>query len=83
MVSEGVTQRVRRDARNLRALSAGDNIFKLSRILGHSSVAVTEAHDVHLPKDDLVAPSRQFRIPVAQRDPTNVVPLRRGPGVRN
>jgi hypothetical protein len=45
---------------------AGD-IYKLSKILGHSSVAVTEAHYAHLLKEDLVAASQQVRIPVAPR----------------
>ena len=36
-----------------RWLQAGGDIYKLSRILGHSSVAVTEAHYAHLLKDGL------------------------------
>ena len=50
-----------------RWLQAGGDIYKLSKILGHSSVAVTEAHYAHLLKEDLVAASQQVRIPVAPR----------------
>jgi integrase len=48
-----------------RWLQAGGDIFKLSKILGHASVAVTEEHYAHLLKEDLVAASRQVRIPIA------------------
>lgn len=58
-----------------RWLQAGGDIFKLSRILGHSSVAVTEAHYAHLLKDDLVAASQQVKIPVAPRAGGNVIPM--------
>jgi integrase len=64
-----------------RWLQAGGDIFKLSKILGHASVAVTEEHYAHLLKEDLVAASRQVRIPIAQRTGANVVPLRPGPRV--
>jgi hypothetical protein len=50
-----------------RWLQAGGDIYKLSKILGHSSVAVTEAHYAHLLKEDLVAASQQIKIPVAPR----------------
>lgn len=50
-----------------RWLQAGGDIYKLSKILGHSSVAVTEAHYAHLLKEDLVAASQQVKIPVAPR----------------
>jgi integrase len=60
-----------------RWLQAGGDIYKLSRILGHSSVAVTEAHYAHLLKEDLVAASQQVRIPIAQRGPRNVVRIER------
>jgi hypothetical protein len=43
----------------------------------HSSVAVTEAHYAHLLKDDLVAASRQIKLPIAERSGANVVPMRR------
>ena len=56
-----------------RWLQAGGDIYKLSRILGHSSVAVTEAHYAHLLKDDLVAASQQVKIQVAPRARENVV----------
>ena len=46
-------------------------------ILGHSSVAVTEAHYAHLLKDDLVAASKQVKIAVAPRGGGNVVPMPR------
>jgi len=58
-----------------RWLQAGGDIYKLSRILGHSSVAVTEAHYAHLLKDDLVAASEQVKIPVAPRAGGNVIPM--------
>ena len=54
---------------------AGGDIYKLSKILGHSSVAVTEAHYAHLLKDDLVEASRQVKLPVAKRAGDNVVPM--------
>ena len=50
-----------------RWLQAGGDIYKLSKILGHSSVAVTEQHYAHLLKEDLVAASEQVKIPVAPR----------------
>jgi hypothetical protein len=46
---------------------------KVSKILWHSSVAVTGAHYAHLLKEDLVAASRQVRIPVAPRGTGSVV----------
>jgi integrase/recombinase XerD len=58
-----------------RWLQAGGDIYKLSRILGHSSVAVTEAHYAHLLKDDLVAASQLVKIPVAPRAGANVIPM--------
>jgi len=58
-----------------RWLQAGGDIYKLSRILGHSSVAVTENHYAHLLKDDLVAASQQVKIPVAPRAGANVIPM--------
>jgi integrase len=57
-------------------LEDGGDIYKLSKILGHSSVAVTEAHYAHLLKEDLVAASQQVKIPVAPRPGDNVVKLR-------
>ena len=65
-----------------RWLRAGGDIYKLSKILGHSSVGVTEAHYAHLLKEDLVAASQQVRIPIAPRESGNVVRMpgrRRGP----
>jgi integrase len=78
-----ITPHALRHTFGTRWLQAGGDIYKLSRILGHSSAAVTEAHYAHLLKDDLVAASRQVRIPLAQRDPANVVPLRRGPAAQS
>jgi integrase len=60
-----------------RWLQAGGDIYKLSKILGHSTVAVTEAHYAHLLKEDLVAASQQVRIPVAPRPGGNVVRMPR------
>jgi len=60
-----------------RWLQAGGGIYKLSKILGHSSVAVTEAHYAHLLKEDLVAASQQVKIPVAPRGTGNVVRMPR------
>ena len=50
-----------------RWLQAGGDIYKLSKILGHSSVAVAEAHYEHLLKEDLVAASQQVKTTVAPR----------------
>lgn len=65
-----------------RWLQAGGDIYKLSKILGHSTVAVTEAHYAHLLKENLVAASHQVKIPVAPRLGGNIVKLRprRGAG---
>ena len=56
-----------------RWLQTGGDIYKLSKILGHASVAVTELHYAHLLKEDLVAASRQVRLPIANRSNSNVV----------
>ena len=40
--------------------ATGGDIYKLSKILGHSSVAVTEAHYAHLLKEDLEKWPRQL-----------------------
>jgi integrase/recombinase XerD len=60
-----------------RWLQAGGDIYELSKILGHSSVAVTEAHYAHLQKEDLVAASQQIKIPVAPRGTRKVVRMPR------
>ena len=60
-----------------RWLQAGGDIYKLSKILGHSSVAVTEAHYAHLLKEDLVAASQQVKIPIAPRTGGRVVSMNR------
>jgi integrase/recombinase XerD len=71
-----ITPHVLRHTFGTRWLQAGGDIYKLSKILGHSSVAVTEAHYAHLLKEDLVAASQQVKIPVAPRAGGNVVKLR-------
>jgi integrase len=72
-----LTPHVLRHTFGTRWLQAGGDIYKLSKILGHSSVAVTEAHYAHLLKEDLVAASQQVKIPVAPRGMGNVVPMPR------
>ena len=62
-----ITPHALRHTFGTRWLQAGGDIYKLSKILGHSSVAVTEAHYAHLLKEDLVAASQQVKIPVAPR----------------
>jgi site-specific recombinase XerD len=70
-----LTPHVLRHKFGTRWLQAGGDIYKLSRILGHASVSVTEAHYAHLLKEDLVAASQQIKIPVAPRLGGNVVKL--------
>lgn len=72
-----ITPHALRHTFGTRWLQAGGDIYKLSKILGHSSVAVTEAHYAHLLKDDLVAASRQVKLPIAKRssDSNNVVSM--------
>jgi integrase len=70
-----ITPHALRHTFGTRWLQAGGDIYKLSKILGHSSVAVTEAHYAHLLKDDLVAASRQVKLPIARRSGATVVPL--------
>jgi len=72
-----LTPHVLRHTFGTRWLQAGGDIYKLSKILGHSSVAVTEAHYAHLLKEDLVAASQQVKIPVAPRGSGNVVRMPR------
>ena len=72
-----VTPHALRHTFGTRWLQAGGDIYKLSRILGHSSVAVTEAHYAHLLKEDLIAASQQVKIPVAPRVGGNVVQMPR------
>jgi integrase len=72
-----ITPHVLRHTFGTRWLQAGGDIYKLSKILGHSSVAVTEAHYAHLLKEDLVAASQQVKIPVAPRGEGNVVRMPR------
>ena len=68
-----ITPHVLRHTFGTRWLQAGGDIYKLSKILGHSRLAVTEAHYAHLLKEDLVAASQQVKIPVAPRGEGNVV----------
>ncbi len=72
-----LTPHALRHAFGTRWLQAGGDIYKLSRILGHSSVAVTEAHYAHLLKEDLVAASQQVRIAIAPRATDKVVRMPR------
>jgi len=72
-----VTPHVLRHTFGTRWLQAGGDIYKLSKILGHSSVAVTEQHYAHLLKEDLVSASQQVKIPVAPRGTGNVVRMPR------
>jgi integrase len=72
-----ITPHALRHTFGTRWLQAGGDIYKLSKILGHSSVAVTEAHYAHLLKDDLVAASRQVKLPIAQRSTDTVVSIGR------
>jgi integrase len=62
-----LTPHVLRHTYGTRWLQAGGDIYKLSKILGRSSVAVTETHYAHLLKEDLVAASQQVKLPVAPR----------------
>jgi integrase len=63
-----------------RWLQAGGDIYNLSKILGHSTVAVTEAHYAHLLKEDLVAASQRVKIPVASRGTGKVLRMPRRTG---
>jgi integrase len=49
-----------------RFLVQGGDIYVLSKILGHSSVGVTERHYAHLLKEDLVARTRSVRLGLDQ-----------------
>ena len=72
-----ITPHVLRHTFGTRWLQAGGDIYKLPKILGHSSVAVTEAHYAHLLKEDLIVASQQVKIPVAPRGTGNVVRMSR------
>ena len=72
-----ITPHALRHTFGTRWLQAGGDIYKLSKILGHSSVAVTEAHYAHLLKEDLVAASQQVKIPIAPRTGGKVVSMSR------
>lgn len=71
-----ITPHALRHTFGTRWLEVGGDIYKLSKILGHSSVAVTEAHYAHSLKEDLVAASQQVKIPVAPRPGGKVVRMR-------
>jgi integrase len=75
-----ITPHALRHTFGTRWLQAGGDISKLSKILGHSSVAVTEAHYAHLLKEDLVAASQQVKIPIAPRSDGRVVSMNRRTG---
>ena len=70
-----ITPHVLRHTFGTRWLQAGGDIYKLSKILGHASVAVTEAHYAHLLTEELVAAGQQVKIPAAPRSGDNVVRL--------
>lgn len=72
-----ITPHTLRHTFGTRWLQAGGDIYKASKILGHSSVAVTEAHYAPLLKEDLVAASQQARIPSAPRTGGKVVSMSR------
>ncbi len=72
-----ITPHTLRHTFGTRWLQAGGDIYKLSKILGHSSVAVTEAHYAHLLKEDLVAASAQVKIPVGRRGKGNLIEITR------
>jgi len=50
-----------------RYLRGGGNVYTLSKILGHSSVAITERHYAHLLKEDLVKASAGVNLGVRPR----------------
>jgi integrase len=75
-----ITPHALRHTFGTRWLQAGGDIYKLSKILGHSSVAVTEAHYAHLLKEDLVAASQQVKIPITPRSGGRVVSMNRQTG---
>ncbi len=75
-----ITPHALRHTFGTRWLQAGGDIYKLSKILGHSSVAVTEAHYAHLLKEDLVAASQQVRTAVAPRGNQDVARMSRRHG---
>jgi integrase len=79
---ERITPHAMRHTFGTRWLQAGGDIYKLSKILGHSSVAVTEAHYAHLLKDYLVAASRQVKLLIGKRSGDNIVALRPQRGAR-
>ncbi len=72
-----ITPHALRHTFGTRWLQAGGDIYKLSKILGHSSVAVTEAHYAHLLKEDLIAASQQVKIAVAPRGNAHAVRMPR------
>ena len=46
-----------------RFLQAGGDIYVLSKLLGHSSVSITERHYAHVVDADIIARARQIRLP--------------------
>jgi hypothetical protein len=47
----------------------------LSRVLGHSSVVVTETYYAHIHAEDVIALSRRVRLPIARRPRQRIVSL--------
>lgn len=60
-----------------RYVQAGGNIFKLSKILGHASVSVTEKHYARLLKNDLVEHSLNLDLGLTPQ-PANVLQFKAG-----
>jgi integrase len=63
-----------------RYLQGGGDIYVLSKILGHSSVAVTEKVYAHLLGEDLLARSRHIKLGLEAQEPARVIPFERGKG---
>src|SRR5262249_8010484 len=47
----------------MRFLQADGDIYVLSKLLGHSSVSITERHDAHVVDADIIGRARQIRLP--------------------
>ena len=57
-----------------RFLQAGGDIYVLSKLLGHSSVSVTERHYAHVVDADIIARARQIRLPSPERAAEGATP---------
>lgn len=60
-----------------RYLQAGGDIYILSKILGHSSVAITERVYAHLLGEDLLLRSRGIKLGIGESAPGVVLPFRK------